>query len=271
MGPQVYAVVTATGPDDSAGTGADGGRTVLERCLDGLAAAEVVDRAVVVVPADLVDTVTALVSRQQGIWGQMRVLPVAGGGDLTDVLSAGLAAVTADCGARPDGALPGAGGYPGQVAGRFRPSPGDRILVAVHDVTRCLTPPTLVAELVDTARQGAGSGESFGGVVPVLGVADTVKLVGTVSGGRFDGAEAVRSTPAPEGLRVAQTPQVFPLDVLVEAVRMDEARRELDSVHPTGRSHGPVATDASSLVELAGRTVLAVRGDPRAARVRTRN
>lgn len=111
------------------------------------------------------------------------------------------------------------------------------------------------------------AGEVFGGVVPVLGVADTVKFLATVTGGPFDGAEAVRGTLVPARLRVAQTPQVFPLDVLAEAVQMESARRELDSVHPTGLAHGPVATDASSLVELSGRTVLTVRGDRRAARV----
>lgn len=251
MRPEVYAVVAAAGSGTRLGSARPkalvdvAGRSILERCLDGLAASEVIDHAVVTVSADMRDAVDAMVAGQLAVWGAMRVSVVLGGEERTDSVRAGLAEVVSLCGEGAD---------------------QSRILVAVHDAARCLAPASLVAEVVDAARHGI-SDDAWGGAVPVLPVTDTVKVVETVHGGRLDGATVIRATPAREHLRSTQTPQVFSLGGLVEAHRMDEARRELDSVHPTGRSAGPVVTDDSSLMELGGHTVLAVPGDRRAFKI----
>ncbi|HCT15469.1 MAG TPA: 2-C-methyl-D-erythritol 4-phosphate cytidylyltransferase [Corynebacterium nuruki] len=250
----VYAVVAAAGSGRRLGRETPkafvdvSGRTVLERCLDGLAAAEAVDHTVVTVPADMVDDVRTLVDRQRPLWGAMSVQVVAGGGERIHSVLAGLHAVAAHAGVPhtgiPDG---GAGG-----------ESGAETVVAVHDAARCLTPPTMIATCVETAREGLRTG-GWAGVVPALPVTDTVKIV--------DAAGVVRSTPARETLRAAQTPQVFGLHGLLRANRMNEAREELDSAHPTGLVPGPLATDDSSLMELAGERVLAVAGDPQAFKI----
>jgi 2-C-methyl-D-erythritol 4-phosphate cytidylyltransferase len=237
----VHAVVAAAGDGRRLGQGRPkalvdiDGRTVLERCLDGLAASEAVDHTVVTVPGDLVGEVQELVARQRPLWGAMTVEVVAGGGERIHSVLAGLRVIG-------DGA-------------------GDRdveTVVAVHDAARCLTPPQMIATCVETAREGLRTG-GWAGVVPVLPVTDTVKIV--------DAAGVVRSTPARETLRAAQTPQVFGLRALLQANRMNEAREELDSAHPTGLVPGPLATDDSSLMELAGERILAVAGDPQAFKI----
>lgn len=255
MHPEVYAVIAAAGSGTRLGSDLPkalvdvAGRTVLERCLDGVAASGVVDHAVVTVSADMFRVVTELLAAQRGVWGPMRTDVVRGGAERADSVLAGLDRVEVCCRASR-----GAGD---DLSG---------VLVAVHDAARCLTPPEMIASVVEAARTGAVEG-TWAGAVPVLPVTDTVKIVDTVTGGALDGATVIRSTPVRDTLRAAQTPQAFTLSALLEANRMDEARRELDSVHPTGRSVGPVATDDASLMELAGQTVLAVPGDRRAFKI----
>ncbi len=70
-------------------------------------------------------------------------------------------------------------------------SPG---VLLVHDAARPLTPPALFASVVSAVREGCEM------VVPVLPLADTVKLV--------DG-DAVLGTPDRSGLRIVQTPCAF--------------------------------------------------------------
>jgi 2-C-methyl-D-erythritol 4-phosphate cytidylyltransferase len=247
----VHAVVAAAGDGRRLGQGRPkalvdiDGRTVLERCLDGLAASEAVDHTVVTVPGDLVGEVQELVARQRPLWGAMTVEVVAGGGERIHSVLAGLRVI--------------ADGVGGEAGAGDRD--GDRdveTVVAVHDAARCLTPPQMIATCVETAREGLRTG-GWAGVVPVLPVTDTVKIV--------DAAGVVRSTPARETLRAAQTPQVFGLRALLQANRMNEAREELDSAHPTGLVPGPLATDDSSLMELAGERILAVAGDPQAFKI----
>lgn len=251
----VYAVVPAVGNGRRLGRETPaalvdvGGRTILERCLDGLAASEAVDRTVVTVPAELVNDVRTLTGRQRPLWGAMSVQVVAGGGERIHSVLAGLDAVAhSTVGRRRSVADPVP--YPSSEDGAQ-----PETVVAVHDPARCLAPPSLIATCVETAREGLRTG-GWAGVVPVLPVTDTVKIV--------DAAGVVRSTPARETLRAAQTPQVFGLRALLRANRMNEAREELDSAHPTGLVPGPLATDDSSLMELAGERVLAVPGDGRA-------
>lgn len=96
-----------------------GGRTMLERCVDGLLASGAVDEVVVVVGADQLERAATLVGPG--------VTVVQGGAERTDSVRAGLAAVDA----------------------------ADWILV--HDAARPLTPPDMIARIVAELRTGRGA------------------------------------------------------------------------------------------------------------------
>jgi 2-C-methyl-D-erythritol 4-phosphate cytidylyltransferase len=78
----------------------------------------------------------------------------------------------------------------------------------VHDASRAFTPPRVVRSVVDAVRAGAQV------VVPVLPMADTVKLVDTAS--------VIIRTQNRELLRTAQTPLGFTSDALRSAVASGE-------------------------------------------------
>lgn len=268
---RVFAVVAAAGSGNRLGEVLPkafvevDGRTILERCLDGLAASQAVGHTVVTVSSDMLEHTRDLVAAQSGLWGPMDVSVVLGGADRADSVRAGLESVHALVGdAGQDAGLDGGSACAelGEVPTGF--------LVAVHDAARCLTPPDMIRATVAVAAEGVEDG-TWAGVVPVLPVTDTVKVVETVSGGAVDGAEVIRSTPERRVLRAAQTPQVFALDRLIAANRMQQAREELDSAHPTGNPPSDLApaavTDDSSLMEMAGETVAAVAGDERAFKI----
>ncbi len=111
--------------------------------------------------------------------------------------------------------------------------PADTEVVAVHDAARCLVRPVDVARVVEVAR-------SHGAALLAVPARDTIKRVE---------AGEVRETPARESLWVAQTPQVFRMDLLREALEKAEAE-------------GFVGTDDAQLVERLGVTVRVVEGDP---------
>ncbi|ORB54270.1 2-C-methyl-D-erythritol 4-phosphate cytidylyltransferase [Mycobacteroides saopaulense] len=96
-----------------------GGRTMLERCVDGLLSSGAVDDVVVVVGADQLERAAALVGAAATV--------VPGGAERTDSVRAGLAAVAA----------------------------ADWILV--HDAARPLTPPDMIARIVAELREGRGA------------------------------------------------------------------------------------------------------------------
>jgi 2-C-methyl-D-erythritol 4-phosphate cytidylyltransferase len=78
----------------------------------------------------------------------------------------------------------------------------------VHDASRAFTPPRVVRSVVDAVRTGAQV------AVPVLPMADTVKLVDTAS--------VIIRTQNRELLRTAQTPLGFTSDALRSAVASGE-------------------------------------------------
>ncbi|MCY4670949.1 MAG: 2-C-methyl-D-erythritol 4-phosphate cytidylyltransferase, partial [Rhodococcus sp.] len=134
-----------------------GGCTMLARAVDGLRKSGAIDRVVVIVPPELVESVVADLGRAAD------VDVVGGGAERTDSVRAGLsAAVDAD-------------------------------FVLVHDAARALTPPALIARVVDTLRAGSSA------VIPVLPVTDTIKSVDVLG--------AVTGTPLRSELRAVQTPQ----------------------------------------------------------------
>jgi len=104
--------------------------------------------------------------------------------------------------------------------------------VAVHDAARALLRPEAVTRVIEAA-------ERHGAALLALPLRDTLKRV-------EDGR--VLETPPREAYWLAQTPQVFRVRVLREA--LEKARAE-----------GRTATDCAALVEACGVAVSVVRGD----------
>lgn len=206
----VVAVVPAAGSGERLAAGIPkafcevAGRTLLERAVAGLLQSGVVDHVVVAVPVDRIDEAKRVLAD--------RATVVAGGPDRTQSVDLALAA------------LP--------VAAAF---------VLVHDAARALTPPTLIARVVDALRAGHDA------VVPALRLHDTIKAV--------DANGVVLGTPERDGLRAVQTPQGFATDLLLRAYRAGAGAAGF--------------TDDASLVEHVGGQVQVVDGDPLAFKITT--
>ena len=112
---------------------------------------------------------------------------------------------------------------------------GETDLVLVHDAARPFCPPTLIDRTLDAALE-------TGAAVPALRATDTVKRAAT-----REGRLVVDATLPRDHIYLAQTPQAFRIDVLLEAVAL-------------GRS-GVDATDEACLAEL-----LRARGESRRGR-----
>jgi 2-C-methyl-D-erythritol 4-phosphate cytidylyltransferase len=109
--------------------------------------------------------------------------------------------------------------------------------VLVHDAARCLVRPESVRRLIDACREDA-----VGGLL-ALPVADTLKR------GDADAApERVSATVAREAIWAAQTPQMFRIGALREALA-------------AGLARGLAITDEASAIEAAGGRPRLVRGD----------
>jgi 2-C-methyl-D-erythritol 4-phosphate cytidylyltransferase/2-C-methyl-D-erythritol 2,4-cyclodiphosphate synthase len=108
-------------------------------------------------------------------------------------------------------------------------------IVLIHDAARPFVSSALISRAIDAAGR-------TGAAVPAIPVTDTIKL--TNANGD------VEATPDRARLRIAQTPQAFRFDVILEAHR--RAARE-------GRSD---FTDDAAIAEWAGLTVATFEGDP---------
>src|ERR1700719_3022435 len=107
-------------------------------------------------------------------------------------------------------------------------------VVLIHDAARPFVSPALISRAIDAAS-------ATGAAIPAIPVTDTIKLV--------DGSGHVEATPERARLRIAQTPQSFRFDAILEAHR--RAARE-------GRDD---FTDDAALAEWAGLTVATFEGD----------
>src|SRR3954471_4983952 len=107
-------------------------------------------------------------------------------------------------------------------------------IVLIHDAARPFVTSGLISRAIDAAGR-------TGAAIPAIAVTDTIKLTGA-SGN-------VEATPERARLRIAQTPQAFRFDVILDAHR--RAARE-------GRSD---FTDDAALAEWAGLTVATFEGD----------
>lgn len=181
------------------------GTPLVVRAIDGLAASGAVDAVVVAVPADRTDEAQLVLSG-----GKLPVHVVAGGTERSDSVRNALDSIS------------------------------DAEYVLVHDAARPLTPPSLIARVVDALRAGHSA------VIPALPVVDTIKAV--------DANGVVLGTPDRAGLRAVQTPQGFAVDTLRRAHQ---------------RSAGLEYTDDASLVEHIGGQVQTVEGDPLAFKITT--
>ncbi len=107
-------------------------------------------------------------------------------------------------------------------------------IVLIHDAARPFVSQAVISRAIDAARR-------TGAAIPTVPVADTIKLI--------DEAGNVVDTPVRARLRMAQTPQAFRYDVILQAHR--RAARE-------GRDD---FTDDAALAEWAGLTVATFEGD----------
>ena len=107
-------------------------------------------------------------------------------------------------------------------------------IVLIHDAARPFVTPALISRAIDAA-------DKAGAAVPAVPVTDTIKQV--------DASGAVNATPDRAKLRIAQTPQAFHFDMILDAHR--RAAHE-------GRDD---FTDDAALAEWVGLTVATFEGD----------
>lgn len=114
-------------------------------------------------------------------------------------------------------------------------------IVAIHDGARPLVTP----ELIDRSIQSLGDKS---GLVVSIPVQDTIKIVGM--------DQVIKETPDRRRIWAAQTPQVFPLEVIRKA-------------HEIARADGFVGTDDGSLVERLGLEVSVMLGSKENIKIST--
>lgn len=107
--------------------------------------------------------------------------------------------------------------------------------VAIHDGARPLLTPGLISRGLEAARE-------VGAAIAALPASETIKMV--------DATGTVTGTPERSNLWIAQTPQVFRIDLLMGAYQALEQSGE--DTH---------ATDCARLLELAGRPVKVYQGE----------
>ncbi len=108
-------------------------------------------------------------------------------------------------------------------------------IVLIHDAARPFVNEALIGRAIAAAAQ-------TGAAIPTIAVTDTIKQIGP--------SGHVEATPDRARLQIAQTPQAFRFDAILQAHR--RASRE-------GRND---FTDDAALAEWAGLTVAAFEGDP---------
>ncbi len=122
--------------------------------------------------------------------------------------------------------------YNGLKAVRDDAQLADAAVVLVHDAVRPMVPAKVVSAVIQAVQGGAEA------VAPAIPVADSMRLIDA------DGGSAVIDRSA---LRAVQTPQGFPLRLILEA-------------HEKMAASGAQFTDDVSCAEQAGHTVTLVEG-----------
>lgn len=107
-------------------------------------------------------------------------------------------------------------------------------VVLIHDAARAFVTQAVISRAIDAALK-------TGAAIPVVAVTDTIKLIGD--------SGSVEATPSRAHLRIAQTPQAFAFEAI------------LDAHHRAARDGRDDFTDDSALAEWAGLTVATFEGD----------
>jgi 2-C-methyl-D-erythritol 4-phosphate cytidylyltransferase/2-C-methyl-D-erythritol 2,4-cyclodiphosphate synthase len=107
-------------------------------------------------------------------------------------------------------------------------------IVLIHDAARPFVSQALISRAIDAVKR-------TGAAIPAIAVADTIKLVSATGD--------VEATPERARLRIAQTPQVFRFDAILDAHRRAARDKRNDF------------TDDAALAEWAGLTVATFEGD----------
>lgn len=210
--PRCYALVPCAGSGSRAGLAqpkqyaAVAGRSVVAHTLDALAQVPRLAATLVVLAPDDAQFEAAA----PGFSGPRAWVARCGGGSRAATVAAGLAELQR-CGARP----------------------GDWVLV--HDAARCLLRAAWVDRLIDACLDDA-----VGGLL-ALPLADTLKQ--SRPGG--DGGDRVATTIDRSAKWAAQTPQMFRLGALQQALACS----------------GPAVTDEASAIEAAGQSPRLVPGE----------
>jgi len=199
-----------------------GGRPMLEWSLRAFAAADAIGAAVVAAPAGWEDRLLDEIEAPSSL----RIAVVAGGASRSESVAAALSAVG------PDAAL-----------------------VAVHDAARPLVTSTLIGELIDKLLDRPDAA----GVIAAAPIADTVKRAREPRPPRGEiarGGPTIAKTESRDHLWAAQTPQVFRVPALRDALAANPQRVA-------------EATDDAWLVEKAGGKVLIHPSPPENLKVTT--
>lgn len=122
--------------------------------------------------------------------------------------------------------------YKGLLVARDEPKLRDAKVVLIHDAVRPMVPASVVTAVIDAVRAGGDA------VAPAVAVTDSMRRIGA------DGKTEIidRAT-----LRAIQTPQGFPLDIILSA-------------HEAMAGAGAQFTDDVSCAERSGHTVTLVEG-----------
>ncbi|WP_054816700.1 2-C-methyl-D-erythritol 4-phosphate cytidylyltransferase [Nocardia arizonensis] len=199
-----------------------GGSPMVRLAVEGLLASGAVDRIIVMVPADLVESAVALLPGSS-VSPADAVQVVVGGAERTDSVRAGIAAA-------PDAAY-----------------------FLVHDAARALTPPRLIAEVAAELRAGHAA------VVPALPVVDTIKAVdgsGTVTG--TPDRAGLRAIQTPQGFAADLLRAAYAADV---AATDDAGLVELLGARVRTVPGDPMAFKITTALDLTLAETLAARLD----------
>ena len=107
-------------------------------------------------------------------------------------------------------------------------------VVLIHDAARPFVAATVISRAIDAAQR-------TGAAIPVIPVTDTIKQVSNTG--------SIEATPERAKLRIAQTPQAFRFDVILDAHRR------------AARDGTAEFTDDAAIAEWAGLTVATFEGD----------
>lgn len=127
-------------------------------------------------------------------------------------------------------------------------------VVLVHDAARAMATPAMIDRVVSAVAAGSSA------VIPSLPVADTLKLVDPDAQPDASGRQRIVGSADRSAMRIVQTPQGFPWEVLWAAHNRFAEQGQRDAT---------AATDDSTIAQWAGHEVDSVEGDVLALKVTT--